>query len=195
MLVQSILLLLCLGIVSAVHKAFTTTSSDAYAVLITKDFGMASRGLITVDYSILAQNASAPFTSYALFLIVDSTERDSWYGTISTTSKSFSLPSNLCNQPSVLRKQLYGTGSFSYEIDSSFGNDQYSIVFIQCMPSTATNPIHVHVEAQMKNARPHSSKYSHLSIDEVLIPRILEGEALIYTLLILGLSGQIFFGK
>lgn len=192
MLSLSIILLL-LGTVSAVHKAFTTTSSDAYAVLITKAFGMASGGLVTVDYNILAQNASAPYTSYGIFLIVDETERDSWYGSITTTEKSFNLPSSYCNQPSIYRKQLYGTGSFSYEIEAEFGADQYSLIFIQCQPSNATNPIYVHIEAQMKNVRPQSTQYSHLSIDEVLIPRILEGEAIVFTVLILGLSGQIFF--
>lgn len=191
----STLIVLLFGTASAVHKAFTTTSSDAYAVLIAKTFGMASRGLVTVDYSISAQNESLPYSSYATFLLVEETQRDSWYGTLTTKEKTFSLPSTMCTQPSIFRKQVYGSGAFTYEIDPDYGADQYTLIFIQCMPSTSTNPINVHIEAQMKNARPYSSKYSHLSIDEVLIPRILEGEALIYTLLILGLSGQIYFGK
>eukprot|EP01034_Spumella_vulgaris_P036637 gene36637-45192_t len=47
----------------------------------------------------------------------------------------------------------------------------------------------------MKNVRPDSDNYSELPIDEVLYPRILEGESIVYSLLIAGLAGQIYLAK
>jgi hypothetical protein len=49
----------------------------------------------------------------------------------------------------------------------------------------------VDVNVVMRNARPSGNGWSYLSIDQVMSIRVLEGEMIVYALLIAGLCGQI----
>ncbi len=90
-----------------------------------------------------------------------------------------------------MRRQIQGTGTVHYEVIPSFGSDQYSVAIIQCLAGQTS----VDVEVQMKNARPEGDSYSQLPIDEVLFPRLLVGESIVYSLMIAGLAGQIYLAQ
>ncbi len=156
---------------------------------------MASRGLVKIKYDVLATNGTEPYESYVVILILNEAQRSSWYNGLDKTVSSSNIAS-YCSQPSLLRKLVYGTDTIFYEIDSALGSDQYSVAVLQCLSSVTNNPVSVNVHASMKNVRPESdTEYSQLPIDEVLYPRILEGETIVYSLLIAGLLGQIYLAK
>jgi hypothetical protein len=180
---------------TSVRETFNKISSDVYGLLLTKSFGMASRGLVKIKYEISATNDTAPYESYVVILILNEMQRTSWYNGLDKDVSSNSIAS-YCSQPSLVRKLVYGSDTIFYEIDSSLGSDQYSVAVLQCLSSLENNPVSVHVHATMKNVRPESdTEYSELSIEEVLYPRILEGETIVYSLLIAGLLGQIYLAK
>jgi hypothetical protein len=191
----SAIFLSCLSHVFSVKKTFNKISSDEFGLLVTKSFGMASKGLIQISYDISATNKTAAYNSYVVILILNEVQRTSWYNGLDK-DVSYKSIASYCVEPSLARKLVYGTNEIVYEIDPSLGSDEYSVAVLQCASSSESNPINVHVHVTMKNIRPEdSNNYSELPIDEVLYPRILEGETIVYSLLIAGLGGQIYLAK
>jgi hypothetical protein len=99
----------------------------------------------------------------------------------------------VCNRPSELRYHITtASGNTTYTARST---ERYSVLLLNCRETKANNPIDVKVKVSMENLRPERNEISHLAIEEVMVPRILEGEILIYTFMLLGLVGQFFFFK
>lgn len=170
---------------------YSSQSSEYIGTYLQKSFGMATGGLIHLDYSVMPTNVSASFSSYALFLIVTEKQRTSWYDKISDSSLADNID-QYCTQPSMLRRRLFGNGTINFFLSNSIGHDRFTAIFLQCRKGTEENPTITHLSLQMKNAQPHSDEYSHMPIEEVMTVRVLEGEIIVYCLLLLGLIGQIY---
>jgi hypothetical protein len=181
-------------IVNAEIQSMKQQTIDFSGKLLSKDFGMATNGIIDVNYDIAPYNSSAAYSSYILINIVNSKQREFWYSSLEREFATISsqIASQYCTQPAMFRQTAFGVGNFSYVIPAV---DQYSVVVIQCRDSGILNPISVSVSASLKNIRPSSDGYSHLPIDEVMIPRVLEGSSIIESLFIVGLGGQMYFGR
>jgi hypothetical protein len=66
---------------------------------------------------------------------------------------------------------------------------------LQCRTNASTNPVEIDVKVDLRNIRPEGDGYSHLAIDEVMIPHVLQGTAIAYFLLLFGLGAQMYFAK
>lgn len=202
MINNNMMLLLCFLInilyINAIVVDFTHTSSAPYAQVISLEFGMASRGLIKIDYDIKPKDINYKYDSYILFLVLNENQRSGWYSSISDYSliTEPSTVSKLCNLPSTFRKVILGgneKGSVSFEIIGSAS--EYSVITLECFYGYLVNPITTTIKLSMENARPHSNAYSHVAIQEVIIVRIVQGECIIFGLLLMGLLGQIYFAR
>lgn len=171
-----------------------SNQKEAVGIVLNRDFGMATGGSIKIDYKITASDSAEPYSSYALISIVDVKERTSWFPNLTPDLKSLSSDTagTYCTQPSRYRQVVFGEGTIEYTVPSV---DEYSILVMQCKTNTTANPINMYVQSDMRNIRPTGDGYSHLPIDEVMIPRVLEGCSIIYFLMIFGLAGQMFLFK
>eukprot|EP01032_Pedospumella_encystans_P013610 gene13610-15660_t len=154
---------------------------------------MAVGGVVEVDYNVRPQNVSAPSDSYLLLLIMSSDQKDGWYGGLGKSDTDVTQNiNNLCNQPAMLRREIFGSGSIKFDIDYAVGLDQYSVGVLQCREGYTSNPVSVDLTLNMKNARPESDSYSHFPIEQVMEVRVLQGELILYALMILGMCGQLY---
>ena len=185
--------LCCLALTRGIKVTYTSEKSGIYGDFLVNDFGMAVGGIIEVDYSVAPKDITEPFDSYLVLLILSSDQKDSWYGGLGDSDNTVTKNINtLCNQPAMLRKELIGSGSVSFDINYAVGTDRYSVALLQCRTSSSNNPISVDITLVMKNARPDSVNYSHFPIEQVMEVRVLEGELIVYALLILGMCGQLY---
>lgn len=172
----------------AVKTSFEIQSINTYAASIEQSFGMAGNGAISIDYNVNAAHDGA-YVSYVLILILTEAQRLGWYSTINNSPGTVN---NICNQPSLFRQRIYGDGTINFDVTST---DRYSVLVAQCLASTPGNPIKVNVDLSMTNARPASDGVSHLPIQNVMYVRVLEGEVILYVLLMVGLVGQFVFAR
>jgi hypothetical protein len=160
-------------------------TTEFYGTFVAESFGMAANGIIEIDYNVVAQNLSTTYNGYTMILIITEDQRTAWYS---------SLNSQSCNQPSYLRRQIFGNGKLNFTIDSRIGSNLYSVVLLQCLTSEY-NPIQINLNTQLLNPRPLGTGYSHMSINNVLEVRVYEGSLIMYCLLLLGLVLQLYFAK
>lgn len=183
-------LICCILAANGIKETYSKERSGIFGDFLVTDFGMAVGGVVQVDYNVRPQNASAPSDSYLLLLIMSSEQKDGWYGGLEKSDTA--NINNLCNQPAMLRREIFGSGSINFDIDYAVGLDRYSVGLLQCREGYANNPVSVDVTLNMKNARPESDSYSHFPIEQVMEVRVLQGEMIIYALMILGMCGQLY---
>lgn len=182
--------------INALYRTYENTKSSKFGEFITQDFGMAVGGTIEINYDVGPQDSAQKFDSYVILVVTTHDQLEGWYGDMKDADGADSgSVSTLCGQPSTFRQELIGTGSLSYEIDYSIGENRFSVGVLQCRAGYESNPVSVNVELTMKNPRPQSSEMSHYSIEHVMTIRVLEGELIIYALMILGMAGQIYLAR
>ena len=170
--------------VCAMTHSWSTESTSLYSHLITKTFGMATGGIVSVDYKV--ENASINGTSYNVLVLINEGQRVGWY----SSAGDDDLGGILCSYPSIQRVTVDGIGSVEWMVNSI---DLYSVIAMQCKPSSGI--VKAHYTVSMKNIRPDSNQFSYLSIDTVNLIRIFQGETMFYSLLLAGLCGQFFFRR
>jgi hypothetical protein len=175
-----------------VKKTFSKSSSGQFADLVVKEFGMAVGGTVDIEYNVFAQNEAQNYRSYVILLVLTHDQNEGWYGDIGNSNPDVTT---MCQQPSTVRQRVYGSGSITLDIDASIGENRFSVAVLQCFEGYSDNPVTVDVTAVLKNPRPMSDEYSHLAIQLVMETRILEGELIVFALLILGMAGQIYIAK
>lgn len=178
-------------------------------------FGLARRGGIYYNYDVKTSGTQETVTAsnmtdwnmYALALIVTEDQRISYYPLLKSQGADVDISPyqpSICMSPSVTRQELYGSGTFNYTISDEDVNAQYSLIILQCREGkyslTNDNPlaypeIDIKVSVDMVNARPRSDGISHLSIDLVMFERVLYGEIIVYTLMLVGLICQMIYNK
>ena len=196
-----LLFIILLSNVFGVSITTTQNMKNTMGNVLIEQFGLARGGKIHINYSInttYVVNATyndAIYYSNIVLLIVNQNEYNSWYiGAGNSNGVSY------CNQPSLYRKQLLTNGNVTYDIDMEYGQpSQYSVILLRCRdyPSTTNNAqISVDLKVSAKNPRPYSStSFSQLSIDEVMIPRVLEGEVIVYTFMLIGCLFQFYASR
>ncbi len=185
--------LCCILVANGAKETYSKTRSGIFGDFIVTDFGMAVGGVVEVDYNVRPQNVSAPSDSYLLLLIMSSQQKDGWYGGLGKSDTDVTQNiNNLCNQPAMLRREIFGSGSIKFDIDYAVGLDQYSVGLLQCREGYTNNPVSIDLTLNMKNARPESDSYSHFPIEQVMEVRVLQGELILYALMILGMCGQLY---
>lgn len=194
---SSILLIcffLCITWTNALYRTYDTTRYDIFGDFITQEFGMAVGGTIQIDYNVQPTYASKKFDSYVILLVLTRDQANGWYSDLKNDANSDSIMS-MCSQPSMFRQELFGSGTLSYNIDYALGENRYSVAVLQCRSGYESNPVTVSVDLTMKNPRPNSDEMSHFSIEHVMEIRVIEGELIIYALMILGMLGQIILAR
>jgi hypothetical protein len=181
-------------VVMAEKVSFNKKTSELSGVLLSKDFGMATGGVIEIDFKINPSDSTLNFSSYVLINIVTNEQLTSWYSSLQLEYKELgsSTANKYCMQPANSRQLSFGMGNFSYVVPAV---DRYSVIVLQCRQGYESNPVSIDVHACLTNPRPSSSSVSHLPIDEVMIPRVLEGSAIIFGLMLAGLVGQMYTGR
>jgi len=209
LLLLLLLLILCrdgLGMIDSL----TFTSNGPAGAVVTRSFGLARRGEILITYKVyenvggqqvlLNADALARSHNYLLLVIVSENQRAGWYNAVDQPASQVasSMPT-LCTQPSLARRQIHGVGNMSHVVGPSEQDDQYSVIILQCRKGQGGggggNPVMVDVNVVMRNARPSGNGWSYLSIDQVMSIRVLEGEMIVYALLIAGLCGQMLLAR
>lgn len=187
----------------SVHETFSTVSTGQFADNVISSFGLARGGLINAKYDVSiggdlssSDSLTVLSNSYILMLVLNSYEVSNFYQSFGSSATS---PSDYCNKPSFYRHQILSlTGHISLNISETLGqDDQYSLVLVQCRKFTQYSdyPISISISADMKNPQPSGTDYAHLSIDEVMILRVLEGEIIIYCLFIAAMMVQYYLAK
>lgn len=174
--------------------------SEPFSEYVAVNFGLAVGGVIDISYNVNTSYNDSVSNSYVLLLVINEKQKNNWYGNIGSTSNSNNDQTqiqnkiyNLCTQPSTLRRQLFNSGNFFLEINEELGSDRYSVALLQCKLGNRASPVAATINAELKNPRPKSDGYSQLPIEEVILPRVLGGELILYALLILGSIGQIYY--
>ena len=126
----------------------------------------------------------------------------------------------LCTLPSTFRRQVYGSGKLTYEISATDGAAEYSVLALQCKSPVPQSQytfckkgfslfvfhLFFHywlifcytalaITTEMVNARPSGDGVSQLSIDTVMMTRVLEGTIILYFFMLFGLLGQILISR
>lgn len=188
-------LLLCLVLCAlrarALHRTYDNTKSEVFAEFITQDFGMAVGGTIDINYNIAPKDITQPFDTYVVIIVITHDQVEGWYSDMKDGA-DVNAVSTLCSQPSMFRQEVYGLGTLSYEIDYAIGDNRFSVGVLQCRNGYENNPVSVSVDLTMMNPRPDSHEMSHYSIEHVMEIRVVEGELILYALMILGMAGQIY---
>jgi hypothetical protein len=187
-----ICLLGCLVLNDAVKETYTKTSSSQFADLVVEEFGMAVGGRIDIQYNVFPQDGSKTFRSYMILVILTHDQNYGWYGDIGKSNPDITT---MCQQPSTTRNRILGSGNIALDIDASIGEDRFSVAVLQCYDGLESNPVTVEVTAVLQNPRPMSDEWSHMPIQLVMETRVIEGELIIFALLILGMCGQIYVAK
>jgi len=191
---------------SIVVKYDSIINTYSYSNIITS-FGMAKDGIITINYRLDLTNNNNNNNNnnlneyYLLMVIVTQSQKVGWYsftinnnndddGTIATNILQ------LCNSPSQSRYNLNinNNGNYTYKIPS---NDLYSILLFQCYNGNPLTSLKVELDVSLINIRPinDNSKYTQFAIEEVMVPRVIDAEIILYTIFILGLIFQLYMNK
>jgi hypothetical protein len=186
------LLVICLSL----DQSYYYKRSDTFGKVLVSEFGAAVGALVEIDYDVAPDDATKNFDSYMMVLITDSKQIDNWYGDLGNSDGVISSNiDELCNQPSMLRKVIFGEGKISFTVTYDIGNNQLSVVLLQCRAGNTNNPVSANIHVVMRNVRPNSEEYSHLGIEEVAYTRVLEGQLILYFLMLMGIGGQLYIGK
>jgi hypothetical protein len=174
---------------TSLKTALSKTSSVPFAESLVNSFGLAAGGTIDVNYNVMGTDGSIPYDSMVTLLILTERQRIGWYLNLYTAITPDE--SALCTRPALFRQHLYGNGSVAYTAESA---EKFTLVTLQCRNS-AVHSTNVHMDAILVNPQPVGDGQSHLSIQNVMIPRVLGGEILLYSLMLVGLVGQCYFAK
>lgn len=187
---------LYIDVCASIYQTYSSSSTGYFSTFIVSNFGMARGGQINIDYDI-SSTALSPTTisnSYILLLILNGQQAgNGWYNSIGSSSQSDLA--TLCTQPSQFRQQLTNAGNITYNISLMHGEvSQYAVALMQCRSiASLSDSIDISVTVSMLNPQPYSSDFSHLPIDEVVVTKVLEGEIIVYFLMILAMMVQYYF--
>lgn len=92
----------------------------------------------------------------------------------------------------MLRRTVYGQGTIEYIVPTELGAQQFSVAMLQCETVYPQQTVDVTVKVEIKNQRPYSTNYSQLPLDEVMLPRVVEGVLILLFLMLAGLLGQLY---
>ena len=195
-----ILVLLALQYCNLIYSVETSYNKDNSAGIfeefLVQDFGVAENAVVSLDYSIVPSscaeenNCIGNTTDGILFLLMTYNERIGWY---SDVSKSTSNINNICNRPSIYRQLLKGKGTINYIAPLHWTPDRYSVLIARCNSVLPKAALNIDMTLTLRNPLPYSNEYSHLPIDEVMLPHVAVGFLIIYCMYLAGLLGQIYF--
>lgn len=139
-----------------------------------------------IEYQVVPTSTrDETYSGHVVLLLITDWQQLVWYtSTITSTT-------TLCSQPSMFRRELLGQGRETVVISPDISRSLFSVYLLQCQASN--DPISISVTATMRNPRPSSSEYSHMAIEEVSGLQLLEGSIIVFTLLVLGVLGQLYF--
>lgn len=193
---------------------YKKTSNSLFAHFLVQDFGIADNGVLSFNYNTKQLNTSttfAPNTSLLKLVVMDSSQKGSWYGTLyhTHTTDSNDVRSS-CQQPSLYSKYLpiNSQEDTVFIIGRNFSTaNLFSVLLLQCKELDEDNKIEVSVNVEMKNIKSDSNiisapstanydsfneDYTYLSIEDTPYLHFFPFEISVYSLLILGICFQIY---
>lgn len=169
----------------AMKTEYNTALNYPHTHFIENSFGMAQGGKIDIIYEMNPSNLER---SYSIILIISESQKRGWYSGVENGQTD---TYTLCNQPSLYRKTIQNSGNISYSVKE---NDKYSVLFMQCRKNDRSDQT-INIHLKMMNKQPSGDDYSYLPIQKVMMLRVTQGALILYSLLLIGLSGQfVFFG-
>lgn len=183
LLVCALLLLVVIPFGDSIQVTRSYQRTSPFHDILIDKFGLAVGGLVEIDYQVEPTSGDETYSGDVVLLLITDLQQFDWYSSTST--------STLCSQPSMFRRELRGRGRERVVISPEIGRSQFSAMLLQCR--TSRSPVAISVTATMKNPRPSSSEYSHKAIEDVAILQLLEGRVIVFTLLALGVLGQLHF--
>jgi hypothetical protein len=181
------LVILCCGGVNftlGMKTTFSSNSPDVFSNVFVRSFGMTSAGSIDINYEIGPDPSNS---SYIMLVGVTESQRIGWY---SGAGDAGSI-STVCQQPSQYRTILApgSSGNFTW---SPVNVNEYSLIAMQCKPTS--DSVSISISADIYNVLSDGST-GYLSIEDVMLIRVYQGEMIAYALLLAGLFGQYYFRK
>lgn len=184
LLVCALLLLVVIPYGYSIQVTRSYQSKSQFHDILINNFGLAVGGLVEIEYQVVPTSTrDETYSGHVVLLLITDWQQLVWYTSTST--------STLCSQPSMFRRELLGQGRETVVISPDISRNLFSAYLLQCQASN--DPISISVTATMRNPRPSSSEYSHMAIEEVSGLQLLEGSIIVFTLLVLGVLGQLYF--
>lgn len=199
-LLRILLLFYLFSLSEAIVSSVTETSSGTFGTWVQKKVGLAINGIVNIDYDISLKDNTLSYESYILILVISEDQRVGYYTNLDKSDSTISSNINsLCTAPSMHRKILTTaplSGSYNFTVNYNNGaTDIYSVALLQCRSGYSSNPVRAHVQVTTKNPAPRGDSYNQLPIDLVMLVRLYLGEIFVYSLLLLGIIGQIILAK
>jgi hypothetical protein len=97
------------------------------------------------------------FDSYILLLVLTQAQSDGWYGDLDDAGQAAVVRGieDLCNRPSLLRRQVNGTGFLQYELQISDAPSQISVLALSCPSVYQQAVLDVTVKVSARNPLPY----------------------------------------
>jgi len=196
MLLILILILSYITISNSIVVKYDNTINTYESNTLVKSFGMASGGIITINSNIKSNNNTITLLNdyYILILIVTQSQMIGWYSYNNNNNNNNGLY-NLCNSPSQVRytPNINSINNYTYIIND---NDLYNILLLQCYNGNINNTLSISITASLVNIIPYNNNvYTQLPIEEVMIPRVVLFEIIIYIILCISLIFQLYINK
>ena len=173
-------------------------------------FGLAQRGTVSFDYSIMLNNEDVTleqmnnYNLYFVAAVINEEMRSAYFDKL-LEGQVFNLgdieAETMCNSPTVARWQLHGTGNFTHTIVGRDARaERYTALLLQCRTGLAASSsdyptLDVSFGVTMTNARPGGNGVSHLGVEDAMMVRSLEGECIVYMMMLGGLLCQMWYHK
>lgn len=196
--------------VTAVYREVSTKVAGLMGSAPVVQFGLAQRGTINIDYSIMLNGEVTTLSQlekynlYFLAAVINEDMRTTYFDEF-LEGQVFELGAGesetLCNAPTIARWQLYGTGNITHTLTGRDARaERYTAMLLQCRSGLAASDtgfptMDVDIAVTMTNARPEGDGISHLGVEDVMMVRSLEGQCIIYMLMLGGLLAQMWYHK
>lgn len=210
-----LLFLICLQLLLLINGGkydYTKTSDSLFAHFLVQDFGIADNGILKINYSSKQVNTTtnfSPNSSILKLVILDSTQRGSWYKSLVYAHTTDASDVRLsCQQPSLFSRniKINSEEEISFVVGRNFSTaNQFSVLLMQCKYLSEDNQVEITVDVETKNIKPDSfiappstssistdENYTYLSIEETPFLHFFPFEISVYALLILGILFQIY---
>ena len=207
-LTQIIVILVLCTHVMAVRRGIKTSIASPRGSAVVTTFGLAQRGTVAIDYSITLNGRTTTaddmekYNFYFIAAVVNEEQRAAYFGDFLETQVFDILDvETICNAPTIARWQIYGIGNITHTLTGRDSRaERTSAIMLQCREGLAATEssypvMDVEFDVTMVNARPEGTGVSHLGVEDVMMVRTLEGECIIYCLMLAGLLGQIWYHR
>lgn len=194
--------------VGAEVKTLSATSGSPFGAAVMTKFGLARHGTVRIDYSLktlkgedTSRASMDRFNMMFIAVVLNEEQRSSYFAQFENEGEQVAMSSGdankYCNDPALARVQMFGTGTYSHTLSGMDARaEQTSVVVLQCKQGLGVQGprITADLTVTMTNIRPDGGT-DHLGVEDIMVIRTIEGELIMYWLMLGGLIAQIYYNR